>query len=32
MIEFADHLHEHMEAPVTIKNGCYQVPTVSVLK
>ena len=28
MIEFADHLHEHMEAPVTIKNGCYQVPTV----
>lgn len=26
MIEYADHLHEHMEAPVVIKNGCYQVP------
>ncbi|XP_063410508.1 mitochondrial enolase superfamily member 1-like [Mytilus trossulus] len=28
MIEYADHLHEHMEAPVKIKNGCYVVPTV----
>ncbi|VDI27922.1 L-fuconate dehydratase [Mytilus galloprovincialis] len=28
MIEFADHLHEHMEAPVKIKNGNYVVPTV----
>ncbi|CAC5399709.1 fucD [Mytilus coruscus] len=27
-IEYADHLHEHMEAPVKIKNGCYVVPTV----
>lgn len=31
MIEFADHLHEHMEAPVKIKNGNYVVPTVSLL-
>lgn len=30
MIEFADHLHEHMEAPVAIKNGNYIVPTVSI--
>ncbi|XP_071164863.1 mitochondrial enolase superfamily member 1-like isoform X2 [Mytilus edulis] len=28
MLEYADHLHEHMEAPVKIKNGCYVVPTV----
>ncbi|XP_021362255.1 mitochondrial enolase superfamily member 1-like isoform X2 [Mizuhopecten yessoensis] len=26
MIEFADHLHEHMSEPVVIRNGSYQVP------
>ena len=29
MTEFADHLHEHMEAPVVIDKGCYRAPTVS---
>lgn len=26
MTEFADHLHEHMEAPVVIEKGCYKPP------
>lgn len=27
MIEFVDHLHEHMSAPVVLNRGRYQVPT-----
>ena len=27
VIEYADHLHEHFETPVTIKNGAYMPPT-----
>jgi len=27
--EYVDHLHEHFEAPVIIKNGRYQLPTKS---
>lgn len=26
MIEFVDHLHEHFENPVCIRNGCYMPP------
>lgn len=26
MIEFVDHLHEHFESPVVMKNGCYMPP------
>ena len=25
--EYADHLHEHLESPVTMKNGRYMPPT-----
>lgn len=28
MIEFADHLHEHMSSPVVIKGGRYMAPQV----
>lgn len=28
MIEFADHLHEHMLSPVVIKGGRYMAPQV----
>lgn len=27
VLGYVDHLHEHFEYPVEIKNGCYQVPT-----
>lgn len=27
ILEYVDHLHEHFEHPVTIRNGRYQVPT-----
>lgn len=30
MTEYADHLHEHMEAPVVINKGCYIPPKVRV--
>jgi L-fuconate dehydratase len=26
ILEYVDHLHEHFEHPVTIKNGCYMPP------
>ena len=27
VLEYVDHLHEHFESPVIVKNGHYQVPT-----
>lgn len=27
VLEYVDHLHEHFETPVVVKNGHYQVPT-----
>ena len=30
VIEFVDHLHEHFEDPVVIKDGCYMLPKVRI--